>query len=160
MQGRLFQDQSLLAIDDLINFAISVRRAIDVLGLKKTFVGLYLTPGTGPVATYYFENPATRTDITFLELLSRIVHSNLLTIIATSIPVGAELPQPTTYPHHFAVRSDRPGDFTISIESFILTYLTEVEHKLDTACWEAGVLSPNEDEFYTTKRPHGKAPEK
>lgn len=154
----VYDEQANLAIDDLVSFALHVRRALDLLGAKTQFVGLRLIDGRSPVATKYKDDPTVETDISFVELLSRVVHSNRLGISVTEAETELTIKARKSlfmirdyYPHHFWVKSDLPGSFTICIESFVLTYLQEVEPKLDTLCWKAGFLSPNEDEFHIEK---------
>ena len=156
--GSVLNEQSILAIDDLVSFAIHVRRALDVLGAKSQFVDLTLINGRSPVATKYINDPTVETDISFLELLSRVVHSKRLGISMTEAETERTIKARRSllmardfYPHHFWVKSDRPGFFTVCIESFVLTYLQHVEPKLDTLCWEAGFVSPNEEHFHIKK---------
>ena len=152
------RDQALLAIDDLVSFALHVRRALENLGARKKFRDLKLIIGRSPVATKYIEDTTEQTDITFLQILGRIVHSKGLGIALTDAKTNKLVNKNGVfpkvgdyYPHHFWLKSDKPGDFVICIESFVLTYLREVEPILDTMCWEAGFISPNEDDCYVKK---------
>jgi hypothetical protein len=139
----LHEEQAVVAIDDLITFALHGRRAMELLSAGQKFRDLGLLQGRSPVAKRFIEDGHYRTDISFALLLSKIVHSTRLGISLTPVSTGT---RSDYYPHHFWLESNRPGHYTICIESFVLTYIKNVEPELETLCWRAGFLSANEEQ--------------
>ena len=137
----VFDEQAALAIDDIVSFALHVRRAIELLKARSQFLSLSLETGNGPVANQFIGDTEANGQIRLLDLLGRIVHSTRLGISLTEADTertrsarNSVIGPPDFYPHHFWIKSDRPEMYTVSIESFALTYIARVEPKLDSLC--------------------------